>query len=392
MGFFTKLFKKKTENDSEWDRVVGERDELNMNDPYIREQYVISCLEQMHEASSEIDRINEEYSLVTTYLTDMEEIEAITGDEKTELIDIAKHLHDLRKAHDKYVLTPSTMTESEYNHMNVMADEVEEGLKRIEEEEDYKAKVKADLSRISRERDAYSMRRHELSGSIDNTRGVAFISLWASAILIAILFVLHVTLDIDVSIGYYIAVALVAVSITVIYLKYSDFVSEKKRVESTINELILLENKVKIRYVNNKNLLDYLYTKFDVKSAAELKSLYERFQKEKEARRNFERNEAIYEDELSRLIRRLKKQRINYPEVWINQSDAIYDSREMVEIRHRLIGRRQKLRKQLEYNEQIALEASDEVKDIMKEYPAAAPALLEIVEKYEQSKGNRTDG
>lgn len=385
MGFLTKLFKKKTENESEWDKVVGEREDLNMDDPYVREQYVISCLEQMHEASSEIDRINDEYSLVTAYLTDMEEIEAITGDDKTELEDIARHLHDLRKAHDKYVLTPSTMTESEYNHMNVMADEVEEGIKRLEEEEDYKARVKSDLSRISHERDAYSMRRHDLSSSIDNTKGIAMIAIWASAILVIVLFILHLTLKIDVSIGYYIAVALVAVSITIIYLKYTDYVSEKRRVESTINELILLENKVKIRYVNNKNLLDYLYTKFDTESAAKLKNLYERFLKEKEARRSFEKNEAIYEDELSRLIRRLKNQRISYPEVWINQSDAIYDNREMVEIRHRLIARRQKLRKQLEYNEQIAIEASDEVKDIMKSYPASAESLLEIVQKYDKN-------
>lgn len=384
MGFFSKLFKRKTEDESEWDRVVGEREELNMDEPYVREQYVLSCLEQMKEASSEIDRINDEYNLVTTYLTDMEEIEAIRGDDKAELEDIARHLHDLRKAHDKYVLTPSTMTEREYNHMNAMYDEVEEGLKKLTEEEEYKAKVKSDLARIDRERDAYFLRRHEVSNAIENSKGVAFIALWSLGILVVILFLLQILLGLDVKIGYYIAIGLFAVSFTIIYLKYTDYVSEKSKISNTINELILLENKVKIRYVNNKNLLDYLYTKFEVSSAAELRDLYSRFLKEKEERRSFERNEAIYEDEISRLVRRLKNQRISYPEIWINQSDAIYDSREMVEIRHRLIGRRQKLRKQLEYNEQIAIEASDEVKEVMRDYPSAAPSLMQLVEKYDQ--------
>jgi len=386
MGFFKNLFKKNsTESYSEWDRVVEERGGLNLNDPAVREQYVLSCLEQMKEAGEEIDRINREYSLVTSYLTDMEEIEQLPKDVKKDLEDIARHLHDLRKAHDKYVLTPSSMTEHEYNHMNAMFDEVEEGIKKLNDEEDYRGRVKGDLNRIGKERQAYSYRKSEVSGAIENTRGIATISMVAAAVLVVILFLLNLILKLDVTIGYYIAIVAIAVTLTVIYLKYTNYVSEKKRIDNTINELILLENKVKIRYVNNKNLLDYLYGKYEVSSAEELKDLYGRFLKEKEARRAFERNEAVYEDETSRLVRKLKNQRIKDPEIWIHQSDAIYDNREMVEIRHNLIGRRQKLRKQIEYNQQIALEASDEIKQVMKEYPKSAPELLELVNKYGQN-------
>ncbi len=388
MGFFKKIFSKKINTDNAWDELTSERDSLNLHDPYVREQYILSCLEQMHQASTEIDRINSEYSLVTSYLTDMEEIEAITGDDKRELEDIARHLHDLRKAHDKYVLTPSSMTEREYAHMEVMLEDVEEGIKKLKAEEDYKRKVKQDLARIDKEKAAYSYRRHEVRSFLENTRGVAAIAMVASVVLIVILFLLQILLELNVTIGYYIAVMLAAVALTVIYLKYFDYSKESKKIDSTINELILLENKVKIRYVNNKNLLDYLYTKFEVSSAEELKDLYKRFVKEREDRRSFERNEAVYEDELSRLVRRLKNYRVKDPEIWIHQSDAIYDSREMVEIRHSLIGRRQKLRKQLEYNQQIAVEASDEIKEIMLGYPEGAASILDLVNKYEASQEN----
>ena len=153
-----------------------------------------------------------------------------------------------------------------------------------------------------------------------------------------------------------------------------------------INELILLENKVKIRYVNNKNLLDYLYEKYGVNSSAELSDLFERFKKERDDRRRFERNEMIYEDELERLIRTLRNMDIKTPEVWKNQFEAIYDSREMVEIRHRLIGRRQKLRKQMEYNEQIATEAGDEIKNLTATYPEAAGSILDLVSAFERGE------
>ena len=384
MGFFDKIFKKKNTAASEWDEVVNSKDSINLSDPYLREQYVISCLEQMKDASDEIDRINDEYSTVTSYLTDMEEIEALPEDEKAELAEIARAIHDLRKDHEKYVRTPAHMTDKEYEHMEAIIAEVPEGIEKLTKEEDYKSKVKSDLARIDTERSAYEMRRREVVGNLENARGIATISMVSAAVLIVILFALQIFLKLDVAIGYYITVGIAAVAITLVYIKYTDYMSEKKRIESTSNSLILLENKVKIRYVNNKNLLDYLYTKYQVSSADELKDLHERFLKEREARRSFEKNEAAYETATAKLLRRLRAVRIKDPDVWIHQSDALYDKREMVEVRHNLIGMRQKLRKQLEYNQDIASEARDEVKDVMKRFPEAADSLMETVNKYGQ--------
>lgn len=385
MGFFKKLFKKNSIEESEWDNIQASKEEIDMSDPYLREQYVISCLEQMQEASREIDRINSEYSVVTSYLKDMEEIESLPAEDKASLEKLARNIHDLRKQHDHFVLTPGTMTEQEYKHMELLGDEAVEGIKKLETEEEFKAKVKSDLSKVGKERQAYSYRHNEVKTALENARGMASIFMVAAVVLVVILFLLQVFLKLDVTIGYYIAVAALAVALTVIYVKYVDYEKERKRIESTSNELILLENKVKIRYVNNKNLLDYLYTKYQVSSSAELKDLYNRFIKEREDRRAFERNEAAYEEAVSRLLRSLRNQRIKDPEVWMHQSDAIYDSREMVEVRHNLIGRRQKLRKQIEYNEQIALEAGDEIKDIMRKYPESSQSIMNLLDKYGQN-------
>ena len=135
MGFFGKLFKKKNTPTSEWDELTDSRDRINMSDPFTREQYVISCLEQMKDASDEIDRINDEYSTVTSYLTDMEEIEALEGEDKKELEDIARQIHDLRKDHDKYSKTPPLMTDKEYDHMESIIADVPEGIEKLLKEE-----------------------------------------------------------------------------------------------------------------------------------------------------------------------------------------------------------------------------------------------------------------
>ena len=83
MGFFSKLFRKKREYepleelevDFEWEK--GQN--LDLSNPDKRFHYVKSCLEQMDEASGEIERLKNEYQLVNSYLHDMEEIEAPAG-------------------------------------------------------------------------------------------------------------------------------------------------------------------------------------------------------------------------------------------------------------------------------------------------------------------------
>lgn len=57
----------------------------------------------------------------------------------------------------------------------------------------------------------------------------------------------------------------------------------------------------------------------------------------------------------------------------------------MVEIRHGLIIRRQKLRKQMEYNAKVAQEAQDEVKDMVAQFPEYAKKILDLVNDYEKA-------
>lgn len=408
MGFLKNLFHHENEYDSDYDyddydwedawnaddydgtdlrsEQVAQtfRQPLDTRDENVREQFVRNCLEEMREASHEMDRLSREYDMVTSYLTDMEEVEAIPAKDRKEIEAIANHIRELRKTHDTYVTKESVMTDSEYMRIDAIADEVEEGLHKLEEAEDMKDKIKKDLSRLDKERHAYDYRKRELTMAVENSRGIAMITMGASVVLILILFFLQIGLKMDVTIGYYITVIILAISLTVIYIRYTNYVSERRRVVSTTNELILLENKVKIRYVNNKNLLDYLYEKYQVNDAWTLRDLYDRYKKEYEMRSGFQKNEAVYQEELARLVRELRKFRVKDPEIWLHQVDALVDPREMVELRHGYIGRRQKLRKQMEYNQDVATDAGEEIKKLIAKYPKSADSILAIVNAYEE--------
>ncbi len=399
MGFLKNLFLGKTEyldeddfdydadyEDPDWDRMAGDREPLDLGDPNVMEQYVRNCLEQMREASNEMDRLTREYDAVSSQLTDLEEVEEIPAGERKEIENMATHIKELRAEHDAYVMKESSMTDHEYKLVESIEDEIAGAVKKLEEEEEYRKKVKHDLRRLDHERHAYDYRKNDLEQGIENLRGTALVAMGAAAALIFILFLMQVGLKLDVVIGYYIAVAMLAVALTVIFVKYKNYTLERDRVGNTINEIILLQNKVKIRYVNNKNLLDYLYLKYDVPDAWTLRDLYDRFEKEKEARSKFEKNEKVYQEELARLVRELRKFRIKDPEVWIHQVDAIVDPKEMVETRHGLIKRRQKLRKQMEYNQDIATEASDAIKKVIEEHPKSRTRIVELINIYEKGE------
>ena len=71
--------------------------------------------------------------------------------------------------------------------------------------------------------------------------------------------------------------------------------------------------------------------------------------------------------------------------IWLHQTAALLDKKEMVEIRHNLIIRRQSLRKRMDYNKEvIAAKAQAEIKDLVENYPRYAKEILGIVGQYEK--------
>ena len=90
--------------------------------------------------------------------------------------------------------------------------------------------------------------------------------------------------EMEVMVGYVITIVCGAIALAIIYSKYLDQTQELERAEKGMNRIILLQNTVKIRYVNNVNLLDYLYLKYNVKSSREWKVLCDAYEEEKKAR------------------------------------------------------------------------------------------------------------
>ena len=388
MGFWKKLFKRADEQEAyeeDWESVVGSSDEVDFSDSEQRRQYVTECLEQAADAAKEINLLGGEYSLVTSYLTDIEEIEALPEEEREALNGIANRMAALSHERNRYHDKKNRMKDSDYYRLRKQEEEIQEGIEKLKECERYGELIRQDMQRLDREHNAYSFRSGELANMLNNLRGMAVIFLSALAACMLMLLVLQFGFKMKTQVGYIISVGAAVVAIAVLWAKYTDAEQEKRRVERAVNRLILLQNKVKIRYVNNSNLQEYLCIKYSTKGAEELEKLWEQYNQEKEERKEYAEAEAKLDYYSKQLLARMSNYHISAPDRWVNQPEALLDKREMVEIRHELILRRQALRKQMDYNNGLAETSRKEIMKIVERYPSYASEILAMADRYEDA-------
>lgn len=389
MGLLKKLIhlaKRSNEPEYEagnWNEIVYDREDLQIKDSNQRKEYVKGCLEQIAEASNELENLQFEYNMVTSYLMDMEEIEALPPEDKAELEESARKIEALEHQQTSYRERKNRMNEEKFRQMERLEDDVQEGLEKLTQAEEYQELIKRDLRKLDGEKQAYFFRKRELQHVIEDTRSMAIVCTAAVILCILILLALQFGFQLNTQIGYLAAAAVGAMVITVIFIKHNDGVKELAQVESGIGKIIRLQNTVKIRYVNNTHLLDYLYMKYNVSSAGELGKSWQQYIEEKEERRKYQDAERELDLVQKELLHILRRHEIKDPMLWLHQTQAILDKKEMVEIRHNLIIRRQSLRRRMDYNKEvIAGHAQAEIKDLVEKHPEYAKEIVGIVEQY----------
>lgn len=389
MGFIKRLLDRFRKDYDEYDEEGWEEEEspreIDFNNREQRNAYVRNCLEKMAEATKELENLNFEYNMVTSYLKDMEEIEALPPEESEQLKDCARRVSLLQERKTDFMGRPHRITDEKYRMVERMEDQMEEAYGKLTDAENYQELIRKDLSRLEGEKHAYLYRKNEVMRLISDTKGMAVICVVALGLCVLLLMFLQFFLEMDTQIGYLAAAGAAAVAITLIYVKHMDARRELKRVETGINKIILLQNKVKIRYVNNTNLLEYLYMKYGVSSAKELTEMWENYKLEKEEREKFRRAELDLDYNEQELLQMLKCYQIQDPAIWLHQTEAILEPKEMVEIRHNLIIRRQSLRRRMDYNRDVVAGTSQrDIKALVERYPKYAKEIMNTVEEYEQ--------
>lgn len=387
MWFFKRREKEKTfekKFDDLNHEVLTERDKKN---PKKVEQYVIEHLKQMVEVTKEIEEEKAEYRMITSYLNDIHTIEELPEEEHGKIVDIAQNVVGLNKARYEFLHAEKKISDVQYIQMQQEEAEIPNAIRRLKENEKYLAKIKQDLKYLQREKEEWFFYKDDLRREQKSLQNVMY-AVTGFLISIAVLFViLQIVLELPMKLAWTILLFAAVMIICILYLKILNARSEYKRAEINANRAIVLENKVKIKYVNIQNAVDYACEKYHVTSATDLNKTWEAYMEAIKQREKFEKNSDDLEYYTTRLIRELSKYRLYDAKVWVPQAQAIVDHKEMVEITHSLITRRQKLRKRMEHSISTVKTQREEVEKLMQNVKQMKPQMQEIIDSIDQISG-----
>ena len=356
---FSKIFqrnkKKKEEKESDFDlsqyaKLETEEivQELNQSDAVQAKNYVVDLCKQMIQASKDIEDNRSEYQLVTKYLNDIQIIEDLTDEEKKPIAECASHVCKLEKQRTDYLQTERRLTESQYAQMQEEEENIPGVIKRLKENETDLDTSKRNMAVIEGKKLEWSMQR---SAAVKNQKimrtaacylFVIFLTFMALCGILSWYFVIDLKLVMTI-----IAIAAVLAG-AFILIRYQDSSHCVRQMDVNRNHAITVENHVKIRYVNTKNAVDYTCEKYHVRNAKELEYFYGQYLDEARERENFRKTSSDLEYYTRKLLQYLNRLRMYDTRVWRTHAKAIVDSREMVELKHELIKRRQKIRSRVE--------------------------------------------
>lgn len=383
MGFFKRRKAKKLEaerkkNEGRKAQLEGTLEEDYSGNKKVQ-HYILDCCEQIIEASKEIEEEKAEYKIVTDYLNDIQILEDLPDEEADAIRGAAENVQKLDRLRDEYQNSEKRISDVQFVQMQQEEDTIPDAIIRLQTNETYQNAVKKDMNYLEGEKTEWYYNKLELLHQQKILKMLSFVLFGVFFASMVILLVLQIGFHTDTTYAWMSVILIAAVGSFCIFIKMSSNQTEIKRSEVNMNHAIVLLNKVKFKYVNVTNAVDYAREKYHVKNAYELKYLWEQYLNEVKEREKFRQTNEDLEYFNTKLVRLLKRYRLYDASVWINQSSALVDKKEMVEVKHNLIVRRQKLRSRIEYNMQNIRERRDEVDRMLRKEHINTPEVRQII-------------
>ena len=353
MGFFRNLFQRKKNTDA------GEQsrpeDRLVLRDgiyatPEERAGFVKNCCDMINEAKRQQFEAKKEYEVVTSYLADIQKIDLLPERAKKSIDDMARKLLALNQERQKMQKITPKITMAQRLALEPYEDTILEEIRKMEEQENYLQVVNSDIRHLESEKTSLDFELQEVMERDELGKKMLKIAGGFIIVFLIFLFVLQETTKKNVQLPFVFTIAFGILVIAYFYFSNRKNQYDLKVAELKMNRAIMLLNKVKIKYVNCTNLLDYLYEKFHVHNAQELHYHWQEYMRIVEEESRFKKTAESIDFYTEEIIRELKKNGVSDAAVWGYQIEALVDPKEMVEVRHRLNVRRQKLRQRIDYN------------------------------------------
>ena len=385
MLFFGKKRKKEQEIDEAFAKVYQEIETIdNWNDPKKLEHYILDSCEQIIALTKEIEGEKTEYRIVTSYLTDIQTIEGLPEEMRQSIREAATNIEQLNVARQAYEKTSYHISEEQFMLMEQEEDDIPQTIHRLLDNERYQDKVRRDKNILEAQKNQWEIEREAITGERKILKRASVLLFLLYATLLILLFVLQFMAK---TVGFLVLFFVGALGGAMIYFRSLYLQKQMRQATRNENQAISLLNVVCMKYVNVTKAVEYTKDKFGIHNSTELNYVWEQYTSAVREKEKFLRNNDDLEYFNGRLIRLLQRIDLYDRKIWLTQTKALIDDQEMVEIKHNLVKRRQKIRAHMEENRKIVQSERNEIDRLMTEHEHYVPEIIEIISSVDKLCG-----
>lgn len=368
MSFFSRLFRKRKKE--------PDFDEIELDLTRGSSDYSVSPghaaadrVETIIELARELEDARSEYRIVTAYLNDVQVLQDLPEDEKLRLKETAENVAALNKNRDEYLQKEKKISDIVFREMEQEEKTMPDTIERFAANEKYLETLERDMGYLEGEKVQWEMYGEDYRDSVKRFQFLLRVLFSTAIALTVIVLVFQFCFQVRL-LGFWIPLcAILAIAAFFVYLRSINEEKEIRQCDANLNRAIKLLNKVRIKYVNVKNAVDYTAEKYHVRSSRELLKTWEAYQEAVRERTRFMANSEDLSFYTEKLVKLLHGYRLYDENVWIAKPEGLIDSRELVEVKHNLVERRQKLRQRITYGaEKIRTERS-KVEELLERTP-----------------------
>lgn len=388
MLFFGKKRKKEQEIDEAFAKVYQEIETIdNWNDPKKLEHYILDSCEQIIALTKEIEGEKTEYRIVTSYLTDIQTIEGLPEEMRQSIREAATNIEQLNAARQAYEKTSYHISEEQFMLMEQEEDDIPQTIHRLLDNERYQDKVRRDKNILEAQKNQWEIEREAITSERKIIKRASVLLFLLYATLLILLFVLQFMAKMDLTIAFLVLFCVGALGGAIIYFRSLYLQKQMRQATRNENQAISLLNVVCMKYVNVTKAVEYTKDKFGIHNSTELNYVWEQYTSAVREKEKFLRNNDDLEYFNGRLIRLLQRIDLYDRKIWLTQTKALIDDQEMVEIKHNLVKRRQKIRAHMEENRKIVQSERNEIDRLMTEHEHYVPEIIEIISSVDKLCG-----
>lgn len=345
-------------------------------------QNVRDFCEQLVDSVTHMEEAKTEYRIVTEYLSDIQRIEELPVDMAKKLIDTSEQIVRLDKERQTYVESENLLPPEQYNIMSTYEGDIIDTIKKLNEMEMRDSMLKSDMGHLEGEKEDLKYNRLDDADKIEHLRGIIITILVLFLLTSGFLCIYAFMAKTSVTLYALITGAVAMICFAIFYVRYSSLKREITDTDAKVNRAISLLNKVKVKYINNTNALDYIYAKYDINSSKELEYRYELYNTMVRDEKKYYQANSELRVKREELIKQLDSIGVRDSQVWIKQAEALIDRRELVEIKHGLNVRRQSLRGRMSTCEKIRDNACIALRAAIDDNPGMESYIKDILAPY----------